>query len=228
MQTTIIRCRQVHVQIEGQAILTDINLDIPEHCLLPVVGPNGSGKTTLLRAILGLVRLSGGDIDTPFRSRRPRYVSQVKNIDPIYPVSVRQLVQMGANPSVVSWKRFTWQQVQAVDNILDDFQLTEHQHKTFSQLSGGMKQKTLLARAFAAPADVLLLDEPTSELDQQTEQHVIQRLMDMRHRCTIIWVHHNMFRALRITERVCLVNNGTARIVSSKNVMHELSREPVR
>ncbi len=228
MQTAIIRCRHVHVQIEGQRILNDVNLDIPEQCILPVIGPNGAGKTTLLRAMLGLVRLSGGVIETPFRNCRPRYVSQVKSIDPIYPVSVRQLVQMGVNQSVVSWKRFTRQQTQTVDSILEEFQLTDHQHKTFSQLSGGMKQKTLLARAFVSSADVMLLDEPTSELDEATENSVIQRLQDMRRRSTIIWVHHNMFRALRMAERVCLVSNGSARILSSQDVLDELTREAVR
>jgi ABC-type cobalamin/Fe3+-siderophores transport system ATPase subunit len=64
------------------------------------------------------------------------------------------------------------------------------------------KTTRLRARAFVVPADVMLLDEPTSDLDEPTEKHVIQRLLDMRSQCAIVWVHHDIFRALRIADRV--------------------------
>lgn len=216
-ETPIIRCRGVGVAYGRQRVLEDVTFDVPRGTLLPLVGPNGAGKTTLLRAMLGLVPLSEGRIETPFAAAVPGYVPQVKSIDPIYPVTCRRIVEMGLAPKLGVWRRSTRADRERTDSALRELDLLDHQCKPFSDLSGGMRQKTLLARAFVAGADVILLDEPTSELDEAMEASVLRilrRMVDEEGK-TILFVHHGLHQAARLASSVCWVDHGRARIVAS-------------
>jgi len=217
----IIRCDHVAIAYGRQEVVHDVCLEIPAGILLPFVGPNGAGKTTLLRAILGLLPVGAGSIDTPFAAKPPGYVPQQKAIDPLYPVSARRVVEMGLYPALGWWRRIGPEQRRAVDEALAWFGLTEHQHKTFGELSGGMRQKTFLARAFAADADVLILDEPTSELDEQAEADVLahlRRLVGDR-RKTVLMAYHGLHQAASLSDRLCVVNHGRARLVTSREAL---------
>ncbi len=216
-----IRCEDVHVALGGQDILRGVSLDIPRGCLLPLVGANGAGKTTLLKAMLGLVPLRRGRVVTPFGASRPGYVPQQKAIDPIYPVTLRRIVEMGLYPRLGWWRRPSSADREAVTCALADLGLREHQHKTFGALSGGMKQKALLARAFVSGADIVLLDEPTSELDEETEREVLahlRRLVAEEGR-TVVFVHHGLHQAAALADRLCWVEHGLARMVASEEAL---------
>ena len=216
----IIRCRQVCVSYGKQEVLRDVSFTVPRGCLLPLVGPNGAGKTTLLKALLGLAPLRSGSIESPFAHVPPGYVPQVKTIDPIFPVSVRRIVEMGLYPRLGWRRRPTAEQAQALDAVLADFDLLDHQRKIFGELSGGMKQKTLLARAFVTNAPVMLLDEPTSELDEPTEREVLDRLHRLveQQQCTILFVHHALHQAARLAPQLCWVEHGSARLIPAAAV----------
>ncbi|MDZ4200076.1 MAG: ATP-binding cassette domain-containing protein [Kiritimatiellia bacterium] len=216
-----VRCEDVHVALGGQDILRGVSLDIPRGCLLPLVGSNGAGKTTLLKAILGLVPIHRGRVITPFDASRPGYVPQQKAIDPIYPVTLRRIVEMGLYPRLGWWRRPSSSAREEVNNALAELGLLEHQHKTFGALSGGMKQKALLARAFVSGADIVLLDEPTSELDEETEMEVLthlRRLVAQEGR-TVIFVHHGLHQAAALSDRICWVEHGRARMVDSAEAL---------
>lgn len=207
-----IRCEDLHVDLGGQAILRGVSLDIPRGCLLPMVGANGAGKTTLLKAMLGLVPIRRGRVVTSFAAAPPGYVPQQKTIDPIYPVSLRQIVAMGLYPRLGWWRRPGPLDRAAVARVLADLGLTAHAEKTFGELSGGMRQKALLARAFVGGAEVVLLDEPTSELDEPTEAEVLghlRRLVRDEGR-TVVFVHHGLRQAADLADHVCWVEYGRA------------------
>lgn len=216
-----IRCDNVHVSLGGQDILRGVSLDIPRGCLLPIVGANGAGKTTLLKAMLGLVPIRQGSISTAFAVSPPGYVPQQKTIDLIYPVSLRQIVEMGLYPRLGWWRRPTPADRGTVDTVLRVLDLDAHQHKTFGELSGGMKQKALLARAFVSGAEIVLLDEPTSELDEPTEQEVLghlRRLVVQEGR-TVVFVHHGLHQAAALADQICWVEHGLARMVPSADAL---------
>ena len=211
----IITCEHVHIAYGRQEVLHDVNLEIPSGILLPFVGPNGAGKTTLLRAILGLLRPSKGEIRTPFDGKPAGYVPQQKTIDPLYPVTTRQIVEMGLYPELGWWKRPDRHQRQRVDGVLDRFGLGRHQAKTFSELSGGMKQKALLGRALVSGADVFIMDEPTSELDEDSEEEVLGHLVALSRESgkTVLLSHHGIEQARSLSSTVCVVQHGWARVV---------------
>jgi len=207
-------CEHVAVAYGRQEILHDACLEIPAGSLLPFVGPNGAGKTTLLRAILGLIPLARGRIRTPFADKPAGYVPQQKSIDPLYPVSTRQIVEMGLYPQLGWWRRPDREQARCVDDVLVRFGLLEHQRKIFGELSGGMKQKTLLARALVSGAEVFVMDEPTSELDEDSEKEVLAHLVALSRNDgkTVLLAHHGMDQAGSLSSTVCVVSHGRVRI----------------
>jgi manganese/zinc/iron transport system ATP- binding protein len=209
----VIVCENLSVGYNGQALLQGIDLVVPEGAFLPVVGPNGAGKSTLLRAILGLVPPLAGRIRTPFAVNPPGYVAQQKSIDPLYPVSVMDIVLMGAYARM-GWhgRHYRSETRQRVEALLVDFGLAAHRRKTFDQLSGGMRQKALIARALAGDPQVLVMDEPTTELDHNAQEAVLEILYQAAHRDgrTVLLVHHGLARIADLTDQVCLVSEGRA------------------
>ena len=221
----IIVCEHVHVSYGRQEVLHDVSLEIPCGTLLPFVGPNGAGKTTLLRAILGLIAPTRGHIHTPFDRHPAGYVPQQKSIDPLYPVTTRQIVEMGLFPELGWWKRPGPGPRRRVDEVLDRLGLAEHQTKAFSELSGGMKQKTLLGRALVSNAEVFIMDEPTSELDENSEKEVMAHLSAMTRDegKTVLLAHHGLDQAGALASTVCVVHHGQASLAAVDDA-HRLLR----
>lgn len=210
----IIRCEHVDLAYGRRVVVQDACLDIPRGILLPFIGPNGAGKTTLLRAILGLLTPLRGRILTPFAEKPAGYVPQQKAIDPHYPVTARQIIEMGLYPELGWWKRPGPEQRRRILAVLERFGLADHQQKTFGELSGGMKQKTLLARAWVSDAEVFVLDEPTSELDEESERDVLAHLLRLAQAegKTVLLAHHGLEQAATLAERVCLVRHGRVQL----------------
>jgi len=210
---SVIRIRDLDLGYGPETVLRGVTMDIPAGLFLPFVGPNGSGKTTLLRALLGLIRPQAGRIETPFAQSPPGYVAQQKAIDPIYPVSVREIVRMGCYP--LRRKLSAPEILDRVDRQLERFGLGPHGAKTFAQLSGGMRQKVMIARALVSDPRVLIMDEPTTELDEASQMIVLTTL----HRAvveegrTVLLAHHGLDAIAERAETVCLVRDGNARLV---------------
>ncbi len=219
-ENIIIKCKDVTLDYGSEVVLSGVSLDIPAGAFLPFVGPNGAGKTTLLRAILGLIRPRHGNIQTPFGRQVAGYVPQNRAIDPIYPVPVRRIVEMGLYPELGPLRRPRKKELRRVENALELFSLTEHAGKTFDLLSGGMKQKVMLARAFASGADVFVMDEPTSELDVGAEHAVLEHLhrLTRDHGKTVLFAHHGINHITGWSTEVCLVERGKAQILSASQV----------
>jgi len=212
----IITCKHVFMAYGRQEVLHDVSLEIPGGIFLPFVGPNGAGKTTLLRLILGLIAPTQGRIETPFKHKPAGYLPQQKAIDPLYPVTTRQIVDMGLFPEIGCWGRPSPEQRRRVDDVLRRFGLIPHQYKTFDELSGGMRQKALLARALVSCADVFVMDEPTSELDEDSEKDVLQHLVALARDedKTILLAHHGLDQAAALAATVCVVNHGRVNVTT--------------
>lgn len=211
----IIVCDRVCIAYDRDDVVHDVTLRIDAGAFLPFVGVNGAGKTTLLRAIVGLLTPRTGTIRTPFRRRPPGYVPQHKALDPLFPVSLRQIVEMGLYPELGPLGSVTAEQRHRVDTALRDFRLLDHQQKRFAELSGGMRQKALLARAFVSGAEVFVMDEPTAELDEASEREVLDhlhRLSADRGR-TVLLAHHGLDKIDALADRVCSLNRGRAELV---------------
>lgn len=222
----MIICENLSVGYASEIVLKDVNLSITPGMFLPFVGPNGAGKTTLLRTILGLIHPIRGKVMSPFRNRPPGYVPQQKSIDPLYPVTVKQIICMGFYRQLGWWGRLTQEHRKKLASALDHFNLTDHAHKTYGELSGGMKQKVLIARALVSGADVFIMDEPASDLDAQSETEVLFHL----HRLcreegkTVLMAHHGVNHLANLSDTVCLVRRCSARLTRTDDILMEWQR----
>lgn len=212
----IIRCEHVTIAYGKQEVVHDACLDLHAGTLVPFVGPNGAGKTTLLRAILGLLPLERGVIHTPFARKPAGYVPQQKAIDPLYPVTTREIVEMGLYHELGWWRRPTAAHRGRIAAVLERFGLEGHANKVFGELSGGMKQKALLGRALVSGADVFVMDEPTSELDEDSERHVLEQLASLARRegKTVLLAHHGLDQAGALADEVCVVQYGRVQMAA--------------
>jgi ABC-type Mn2+/Zn2+ transport system ATPase subunit len=209
-QAPIIICHGLHVSYGREPVLRGVDLSVDKGGFLPLVGPNGAGKTTLLRAIIGLVRPSAGTIETPFAQRPPGYVPQQGVIDPMFPAPVTQIVAMGLYPKLGWWRRPSRNGKRAVSGVMERLGLLNHGHKGFAELSGGLRQKALIARALVAAPEVLVLDEPTAGLDQKSQDEILNHLKEINRQDgrTIIMAHHGEGMLNGIAETVCQVQHG--------------------
>ena len=213
---SIIRCKNLTLGYGRDIIIDNVSLEIPGGVLLPFTGPNGAGKTTLLRGILGLIKPLSGLIETPFHEKPPGYVPQQHSIDPLFPVTVRDIVKMGLYPRLGRWKKPDADANRSIDEALEELKLSAHAHKNYRDLSGGTKQKTLIARALVSGADVFIMDEPTSELDEASEKEVFRHLSDfvVKHGKTVLMAHHGSGGPIRsMATQACRVEHGKASMV---------------
>jgi ABC-type Mn2+/Zn2+ transport system ATPase subunit len=212
----IIVCRDVVAGYGQETVLHKVNLEITAGDYLPFIGPNGAGKTTLLRIILGLLRPRSGQVITP-----PGYVPQIKNIDPLYPVTLFQIVSMGLYPKLGWSQRMSREDREFVYKTLDEFDLLEHASKRYAELSGGMRQKAVVARAFVTGADVFVMDEPTSELDENSEKEVFSHLFRLsREKAkTVLFAIHSLEHIAETAESICAVNHGCVTLMPKSEFM---------
>lgn len=213
--TPALSMRRVCLGYDGEWVLHNVTLDIPCGAFLPLVGPNGGGKTTLLRGLLGLLPVECGEIKFGDGHVRLGYVPQQRTIDSLYPLPVIDIVMM------VFYRDWGWlrpslrhRRIQALE-ALEAVGLADVAYKNYRELSGGMKQRALIARALASGSDILVLDEPTSELDAPSERDIIGRLLQLNREQekTILIACHGLQFSLSLAGQVCLVEHGHANIV---------------
>lgn len=229
MAEILIECRKLSLGYVYNNVIAEVDLRIPHGVLLPFVGVNGAGKTTLFNTLLGLLKPLGGTLIRNFGSWPPGYVPQQKDIDPLYPVSVRQLVCMGFYPENGPLRQLQANQLERLEQSMQQFGLLEHQSKNFAELSGGLKQKTLLARAFVGLSEVIFLDEPVAGLDAASEEDLLNLIctLNREQKKSILLAHHRLEDLSRLADNVCLIQNGKAKILPAAAIWQNSVVEPV-
>ncbi|MFH1060011.1 MAG: ATP-binding cassette domain-containing protein [Pseudomonadota bacterium] len=209
-------CRDLWVAYRREEVLRGVNLAVPRGAFLPLLGPNGAGKTTLLKAMLGLVRPLRGAVVSDFKQRPPGYVPQQASIDPCFPIDAAGIVAMGLYPGRGWWRPLGRAGRRAVAEALEMVGLGVHARKLFSELSGGMRQKALIARALVGGAAVLVLDEPTAGLDEAAQREILARLAGLNREQgrTVILAHHGEALLGGLAGQVAQVERGRVRLRS--------------
>lgn len=203
-------CRDLAFGYDGRTVLSDVNLSIPRGDFVTVLGPNGSGKTTLLKLALGLLQADAGTIEvlgTSPRKARQRigYVPQHPRLDPLFPVNALDVVLMGRFGSAPAWGGWRRDDRERALAALAEVGLADRQGSHFASLSGGQQQRVLIARALAGDPEMLLLDEPTSNLDAQVEEEFFRLLDELNKRLTILLVSHDLgFVSQHVKSVVCV------------------------
>jgi zinc transport system ATP-binding protein len=194
-------------------VLRNLTFSIEKGDFLGIIGPNGSGKTTILRAILGVVKPIRGTMHVR-RELRLGYVMQRQSLDEIFPVSVSDVVAMGRLGRVGALRRFSKGDFEQIERALTITGIADLRRKSYRDLSGGQKQRVLIARALAFEPDVMLLDEPTNDLDIRGESQILKLISDI-HRSmgiTVVLVSHLLNVVFNHVLRVVFLKDKRSRI----------------
>ncbi len=195
-----IEVRDLTFAYADRPVLENISLDVKAGEFLGLVGPNGSGKTTLLTLMIGLkrpdqgtVRLFGEPAADFDAGDRIGYVPQnVAATGGDMPITVREVVRMGRYPHRL-WRRFESTDRQAVEDALDRVDIADIADRRVGRLSGGQRQRVFIARALAADADILALDEPTVGVDAESREAFYALLNDLNTEgITIVLIEHDI------------------------------------
>lgn len=206
----VIECQDVVVRYGPVTVLDKVSFELPGRTTLCVVGPNGGGKSTLLKVLLGLVRPQAGTVrvlgQEPRKARlQVGYMPQYVQIDPLFPIDVEGIVRMGRLRSG-GLGFYTKADRRATDRALEEVNLLEHRKEAYINLSGGMKQRVLIARALVNNPQLLLLDEPTAMVDAHIEAKLLEHLKSLHNRMTIILVTHDASFVAGLVDEVLCVN----------------------
>lgn len=215
MSTPAVSFDRVSFRYGSTLVLEDVTFDVEPGASTCVIGPNGGGKTTLLRLALGLLEPQRGKIkifgESPEDgSRRIGYVPQALRFDPMFPVNALDIVLMGRVDKV----RFGFYSKDCKDAAraaLAEVGLEREAATPFSDLSGGQRQRVLIARALATGADLLLLDEPTANVDLTVEAQFLDSLDRLREKAAILLVTHDIDLISRLGDSVLCVNHRVHR-----------------
>ncbi len=213
----IVDARDISYRIGDIPILDSVDLAVDRGEFLGVIGPNGAGKTTLLKIALGVLHPSSGSIrlderdiallKPKERARIAAYLSQ--DISPSFPYPVFDIVLMGRYPYVGRFGREADYDTEIVRRALDYVGLSGFEDRFYSELSGGEQQMVLFAKVLAQEARVLVLDEPTSNLDikHQDQFFSMARELTKEGRAVVAAVH-NLDVASRYCDRLILLDHG--------------------
>lgn len=215
----------------GEMVLNNADLTVPAGAFMAVLGPNGGGKTTLMKLILGILAPASGEIDIfgqpPALARnRIGYVPQQCGANFTLPVSVLEAALMGQLNSVPRifgrhWSR-TAAQREAARDALDQVGLSGFETRPVAALSGGQKQRLLVARALAASPEILLLDEPTANIDPHGKFCFYEFLAELGGPKTVLIVSHDLSLAAEPLTGIAIVNNGVIAAAPGNSLTPEL------
>jgi NitT/TauT family transport system ATP-binding protein len=196
---------------ESLLALDDINLDIRDGEFFTLIGASGCGKTSLLRIIAGLEDATEGCVEIQTRGDGGPVSSTVFQDNSIFPwLDVQSNVEYGLKIRGVAKS----ERRDIADHFIAKVRLERFRHAYPSQLSGGMRQRVCVARAFANGPEILLMDEPFGALDEQTRillQEEVLRLWS-EHRRTVVFVTHSLDEAIALSDRVAVLAARPGRV----------------
>ena len=193
-----------------------------------IVGPNGGGKSTLLKLMLGLLSPVSGNINifgtSPVQARaKIGYMPQYHQLDASFPASVLEVAMMGRITPKTLFRHSKSDRLAAL-GALDILGIADLANRSFAGLSGGQRQRVLIARALAGSPQLLLLDEPTANIDPGAEEQFYMTLDELRKQMTVITVSHDLGFVNRETDLVICVNRSVS-IHNATNFNAETANE---
>ena len=223
MNASVIELHDLTVHAVRRCVLDLERLQIPAGTITAVMGRNGAGKTTLLRAALGFVAPTSGDLRVldcrvtqlagnalaQFR-RRVGYVPQLLPARSELPLTVREVVAIGRTGRVGLFRSFTRNDWRVVDEWIERLGLTSLANRVFGEISGGEQRKSIIACAMAQEPELLILDEPTANLDLGWRERIVATIAQLHAETalSIVLVCHELEVLPPACDRVVLLEQG--------------------
>jgi zinc transport system ATP-binding protein len=193
-------------------VLDNISFSVNKGDLLGVIGPNGAGKTTLFSCMLGLFKDYQGEVrifDHDIRKNNSLilqsigYIPQQKSIEQGFPATVQEIVSLG----LIGKKNGSKEKV---DSALEMVDLSGQNHRRIGELSGGQQQRVLIAKALVSEPKLLILDEPTTSVDVETQNkfYTLVKNLNLKNNLSIIWASHDLDAVNKIANKVMCLNRS--------------------
>ena len=220
-----IKIRDAVKKYGNNTIISDLSLDIKEGEFFTLLGPSGCGKTTLLRMIAGFNSIEGGDFyfgDTRINDMDPakRNIGMVFQNYAIFPnMTVEKNVAFGLKNRKLPKEEIA----SKTDQFLKLMKIDEYRDRMPERLSGGQQQRVALARALAITPDVLLMDEPLSNLDAKLRVEMRTVIKQIQHEVgiTTVYVTHDQEEAMAVSDRIAVMNNGDIQQIGTPKILYQ-------
>jgi len=200
----LIEVKGLSFAYNNEPVITDAGFSIMRNDVITVLGPNGGGKTTLLKLLMGQLKPQKGRITiSGGKAGVFGYVPQYSNLDSSYPITVFEVVLSGR---IRNFGFYSREDKAAAQQSLAAVGLFGLEGRSFFELSGGQRQRVLIARALAPDPEILLLDEPTANIDADAEKYLNSLLLKLSSDHTILLVTHDLGFVNDFTNRVLCVN----------------------
>jgi iron complex transport system ATP-binding protein len=215
---TRLSARGIRAGYGQREVLRGVDLDAGPGEVVALIGPNGAGKSTLLRVLAGLLRPSGGDVCVDGvdlwsldRAAVARHIAVVPQVfETLFPFTVREVVALGRTARLGALGLLNSADAQAVTRALEELDSLDLADRRIDRISGGERQRAVLAMALAQEAEVLLLDEPTAHLDPAHQRAALQHVARLaRERgLAVVAVLHDLNLASALASRLVVLDDG--------------------
>lgn len=218
MTTSLIHMSDVDFSYDKEQVIKQVNLEIESGEFVGIIGPNGSGKSTLLRLIGALIQNQQGRIQ--FKQKDIREINKKslaqsiawlpQEVTMVFPFKVEEIVMMGRHPYLSPLSFEDGNDWDITRRAMEETDVISLSHRRFNEISGGEKQRVMVAGALAQNSELLLLDEPTSSLDIKYQLEILNilRRLNKQNGKTIIIAIHDLHLASKYCDRLILLNEG--------------------
>lgn len=209
-----LKVQNISFGIGNTKILKDISFEVEENSFVGIIGPNGSGKSTTLKSIYGVNKPNGGEIffegenllKMSGRERAKKIAVLAQESGGQFDFTVGQVVEMGRYPHKKTLENYSKEDEEIINQVMEQMKLQDYKDRNFNTLSGGEKQRVLIARLLIQQSDFIILDEPTNHLDIGHQIDIMNTIKGMG--VTVLAAIHDMNMAALYCDKVILMKSG--------------------
>ncbi len=215
----MISLTNIEVCYSKETAIENISFELKKGSTLSLIGANGSGKSTILKAIANIIPISSGQIKLESKNK-VAYLGQFNEFNKTMPISVQDLIITGLYADIGLFGKITQKHIDMVLNAMDILEISHLAKKRVNSLSGGQKQRALLATILVKNADIILLDEPTNNLDTRGIDIYYKIIEELKSRgCSIVVATHNLQEAKNSDLVAILYNKNIVSIGKSSETL---------
>lgn len=231
MKNNILSIKELNFQVDGKHILKNINLELKKGEIVGLIGPNGAGKSTLLKCLNGINKYDGKikikgkcikEYSDKMLAQNISLMNQDTNIQ--FPFKCKEIVLMGRYPYIKNGRVLTSKDKNIANKYIDYMNINHLLKKKINDLSGGERQRVLFSKILTQETDIVLLDEPTSNLDIKYQEDIFKFMKKLiKEGKLVITTVHDLRIAMKYCTRLILLKDGE--VISSGNCSQVMTEE---
>jgi zinc transport system ATP-binding protein len=205
----LLELKDLSAGYDKNIVLENVSFEVFSGDFIGIIGPNGGGKTTLIKTILGLIKPASGEVNMLISKTNIGYLPQVNQIDKRFPISVIDVVRSGkANSALFSSFHKNAAEKEKAEALLAEMGISHIRNKAIGELSGGQMQRVFLCRALINAPELLILDEPSTYVDNNFEGELYLKLKELNEQMAILLISHDVGTISFFVKTIACVNRS--------------------